>query len=288
MALKKQEDEHMSYRIIGDSCTDLTKALKEDEHVKLVPLSLIVEDVTIVDNDSFDQKDFLHRVKMSAAGPKSACPSPEDFLKEYEFDGDIYVVTLSSELSGTNNSAELAKKLYLEEHPDKNIEIVDSRGASVAQTLIVMKIQELVEAGDSFATVVTKITTFRNELKTKFVLETLDTLRKNGRLSGLQAIICSALNIKPVMAATPEGAIMKLDQARGIVKALISMAKTIEQDAKNAHDRVLGIAHCNNYERALFVKEEILKRVQFKDCFIVDTAGVSTMYANEGGIIVAY
>lgn len=278
----------MSYKIIGDSCTDLPKDLKDNEHFSLVPLSLIVDDVTVVDDDSFNQKDFLHRVKISEHGPKSACPSPEDYIKEFEYDGDIYVVTLSSELSGSNNSAELAKKLYLEIHPDKNIAIIDSRAASVAQTLIAMKIKELVEAGNSFTTIVNKVTSFRNELKTKFVLETLDTLRKNGRLSGLQAIICSALNIKPVMGATPEGTICKLDQARGIVKALASMAKIIEQDVKNAQDRILGIAHCNNYERALFVKEEILKKVPFKDCFIVDTAGVSTMYANEGGIIVSY
>jgi fatty acid-binding protein DegV len=120
------------------------------------------------------------------------------------------------------------------------------------------------------------------------VLESLDTLRKNGRLSGIQAIIASALNIKPVMGATPEGTIFKLDQARGIVKALLLMAKAIEQDVLKPQERILGIAHCNNYERALFVKDEILKRIPFKDCFIVDTAGVSSMYASEGGIITAY
>lgn len=278
----------MSYRIIGDSCTDLPKELKEDQHFKLVPLTLIVDNDSIVDDESFDQADFLEKVRLCPSSPKSACPSPEDYMNYFDFDGDIYIVTLSSQLSGSYNSAELAKKLYLEEHPDKKVEVIDSRSASVGQTLIAMKIKELIEQKLPFETVVEKIHDFRDSLKTKFVLESLDTLRKNGRLSGLQAVICSALNIKPVMGATSEGTICKVDQARGIVKALMAMVKSIEEDVIKPSERILGIAHCNNYERALFVKEEIMKRIPFKDCFIVDTAGVSSLYANEGGIITAY
>jgi DegV family protein with EDD domain len=278
----------MSYRIIGDSCTDLPKSLKEDPHFKLVPLTLIVDDVSIVDDETFDQQNFLKLVKQSPNSPKSACPSPEDYMRHFDFDGDIYVVTLSSQLSGSYNSAELAKNLYLEEHPDKKIAVIDSRSASVAQTLISMKIKELKEGNHTFESVVDKVNAFRDGLKTKFVLESLDTLRKNGRLTGIQAIIASALNIKPVMGATPEGTIYKVDQARGIVKALTQMAKAIEQDVLKPSERILGISHCNNHERAIYVKEEILKRIPFKDCFIVDTAGVSSMYANEGGIITAY
>lgn len=278
----------MSYRIIGDSCTDLPKELREDTHIKLVPLTLIVDDVSIIDDESFNQEDFLEKVRSCPSSPKSACPSPEDYLKYFDFDGDIYIVTLSSQLSGSYNSAELAKRLYLEDHPDKKVEVIDSRCASVGQTLIVMKIKELIEQKLPFETVVEKIRTFRDSVKIKFVLESLDTLRKNGRLSGLQSVICSALNIKPVMGATPEGTICKVDQARGIVKALMAMVKSIEEDVIKPSERILGIAHCNNHERALFVKEEIMKRIPFKDFFIVDTAGVSSMYANEGGIITAY
>ncbi len=278
----------MSYRIIGDSCTDLPKELREDPHFKLVPLTLIVDDISIVDDDTFRQKEFLQMVSKSPNSPKSACPSPEDYMKHFDYDGDIYVITLSAQLSGSYNSAELAKKLYLEEHPDKKVEIIDSRSASVGQTLIAMKIKELVEAKQSFANVVEKVRAFRDSMNTKFVLETLDTLRKNGRLSNLQAIICSALNIKPVMGATPEGTICKVDQARGITKALALMAKSIQEDVIRPQERTLGIAHCNNYERAVYIKDEILKRVPFRDWFIVDTAGVSSLYANEGGIIAAY
>ncbi|ROR28173.1 DegV family protein with EDD domain [Mobilisporobacter senegalensis] len=278
----------MNYKIIGDSCTDLTADLKKDEHIELVPLSIHIDNETIVDDETFDQKEFIRKMEASPNCPKSSCPSPEAYMNAFSEEGDQYVVTLSSSLSGSYNSAELAKKLYLEEHPGRNIAVFDSKAASVAQTLIVMKIKEYIESGHPFEKVVEQINHFIEELNTKFVLESLETLRKNGRLSNLKAIIASALNIKPVMGATKEGTIYKIDQARGINKALKLMATTIVQDVIDPENKILGIAHCNNYERALYIKEEILKLVKFKSVFIADTAGIASLYANEGGIIVAY
>ncbi len=278
----------MNYRIIGDSCTDLTEELKKDEHIKLVPLTLEVDGIEYIDDETFDQAAFIKAVNESSKSTKSSCPAPEAFMNLYDCEGDVYVVTLSANLSGSYNSAELAKRLYLEDHPAKNIEIINSCSASVGQTLIVMKIRELVTAGKSFVDVVTLARKYRDEVQTKFVLESLETLRKNGRLSNIKAILANALNIKPVMGATNDGDIVKVDQTRGIKKALKLMADIIEKDAFDVTSRILGIAHCNNYERALFVKNEILSRLPFKDCIITGTAGVSTLYANDGGIIVCY
>ncbi|SFR77130.1 DegV family protein [Anaeromicropila populeti] len=278
----------MSYKIIGDSCTDLPEKLKENEHFCLVPLSITIDGYTIIDDETFNQKDFLERMAASPNCPSSACPSPEDYMKLFHGEEDIFVVTLSSQLSGSYNSAVLAKNLYLEENPSKNIEIIDSRSASVGQTLIAMKIQELAETKLSFSEIVRMANQFRDEMETLFVLESLETLRKNGRLSGIKALIVNALNIKPIMVGTKTGEIDKADQARGMNKALVKMADIIEKNAVNAKNKVLAIAHCNNYERALFVKDEILKRVSFKDVVIVDTAGISSLYANDGGIIVCY
>ena len=278
----------MSYKIIGDSCTDLTKELKQEGCISLVPLSLMIEDETFIDDDTFNQKLFIEKMAKSEECPKSACPSPERYMREFEDADECYVVTLSAQLSGSYNSALLAKNMYLEEHPEKKIEIVDSRSASVGQTLIALKIKELKEQGLAFEEVKAKVEHFRDGMQTKFVLESLENLRKNGRLTNIAAMLCNVLNIRPVMVGTPEGHITKLDQARGMNKALLRMIDYIEKDAVEATTKILGIAHCNNKERAEFVKHEILKKVPFKDCIIVDTAGVSTLYANDGGIIVAY
>lgn len=278
----------MEYRIIGDSCTDLTDELKNNERIYRVPLTLDVDGRIFEDDDTFNQQEFLKAVEASPNCPKSSCPAPEAYMNLFDCEGDVYVVTLSAQLSGSYNSAELAKRLYLEENPHKNIAVFNSCSASVGQTLIVLKIMELVEQGKEFDEVVREVEKFRDEMQTKFVLESLETLRKNGRLSSMKALIVNALNIKPVMAATAEGEITKVDQARGINKALRVMVDGIQKDAIDVKNRIVGVAHCNNFERALLVKEEIMNRIPFKDCIIVDTAGVSTLYANDGGIIVTY
>jgi DegV family protein with EDD domain len=279
----------MSYKIVGDSCTDLTQELKKDDHFQIVSLSIDIDGYLINDDETFDQADFLKRMAASPNCPKSSCPSPDAYMKAFEGpENDIYVVTLSSKLSGSYDSAMLAKRLFQEEHPEKNIEIFDSLSASVGQTLIAFKARELAEEDKSFEDVVKGVYEYKENLKTKFVLESLETLRKNGRLTGLKAVIASALNIKPVMEGTKEGSIAKLDQARGINKTLLLMIDLIKKDAFDVSNRLLGIAHCNNYERAVYVKEEILKWLHFKDCIIVDTAGISSLYANDGGIIVCY
>lgn len=278
----------MSYRIIGDSCTDLTKEQKEKKEIDLVPLTLQIGNEMIIDDETFQQTEFLEKMAASPTCPKSACPAPESYMKLFDQAEDIYIVTLSSQLSGSYNSAELAKKLYMEQDKEKHIAIFDSRSASCGQTLIAMKIKELADKGLPFEEVVEQTNVFRDQLSTFFVLESLENLRKNGRLSNVKAFIASALNIKPIMIGNTEGNIDKIDQARGIKKALTRMADLIGDKVRDSQERILAIAHCNNYERALFVKSEIEKRVEFKDIIIVDTQGVSTLYANEGGIIVSY
>ena len=277
----------MTYKIIGDSCTDITEKMKKDGVVSLVPLTLTIEDEEFVDDETFNRQEFIAKMKASPECPKSACPSPERYMQEFEGQEECYVVTLSSKLSGSYNSAVVAKEMYLEEHPEAKIEIVDSRSASCGQMLLAVKLKELKEKGLDFATVKEKITEFRDTMETKFVLESLENLRKNGRLSRVTFAICNVLNIRPVMAAD-DGEIIKIDQVRGHNKALMRMIEFIEKDAKDAANKILGIAHCNNRERAEMVKREILKRLPFKDCIIVNTAGVSTLYANDGGIIVSY
>lgn len=135
----------------------------------------------------------------------------------------VYAVTLSAELSGSYNSAVLGKNLYEEEYGEKDIYVFNSRSASVGETLIGLKIAECEEKGMSFQEVIETVESYIEEQHTYFVLETLDTLKKNGRLKGLKAVVATALNIKPVMGSTPEGSIQQLSQARGIKKGLAKM-----------------------------------------------------------------
>lgn len=198
----------------------------------------------------------------------------------------VYVVTLTSKLSGSYNSAVLGKNLYEEQYGDKNILVVDSRSASCGETQIALKLMELEEQGLSFAEITKKIRHFRNEMHTYFVLDNLETLRKNGRLTGLKAVVASTLNIKPVMGAD-EGTIIQKGQGIGMKKALNKMVDFLAAELKDADKKRIIISHCNAPERALLVEQMVKLKTGCMDIRILETAGISSMYANDGGVIVA-
>ena len=278
----------MSFHIVCDSCTDLTEEDLKKGCYTLVPLTLLVDGEEIIDDETFDQADFLAKVAASKESVKSACPAPESYMEAYSKADHIYVVTLSAELSGSYNSAVLGKNLYEEESGTKNIHVVNSRGAATTQVLIARKLNEYASQGMPFEEVVDKIEEYTTSLRTYFVLETLEVLRKNGRLSRLSATIAGALNIKPVMIGTRDGVIQKAAQARGMKKALAKMVEHMGSEGRDLTRRQFVISHCNCYERAVYVKELIKKHLHAEDIDIVDTKGVSSLYACDGGIIVSY
>ena len=277
----------MSYKIVVDSCGELPERCKKDSHFESVPLVLDIDGHFVVDDDTFDQVDFLKRVAESPNCPKSSCPSPERYMEAYDCDAEnVYAVTLSAELSGSYNSEKNRKRLYEEEKGEKNIYVFNSRSASVGETLIALKIEECEKAGMSFPEIIETVEDYIEMQHTYFVLESLEALRKNGRLSNLKAFVANALNIKPVMGSTPQGTICQLDQARGVNRALKKMIDYIVENLKDPAEKVLAISHCNCPERAELVKKAILDRVSVKEIIILDTAGVSSLYASDGGIIV--
>ena len=277
----------MSYKIIIDSCGELTEEMKKSGNFETASLQIDVGGHHIVDDETFDQADFLKKIRESEECPKSSCPSPERYMEEYHCEAEhIYAVTLSAELSGSYNSAVLGKNLYEEEYGEKDIYVFNSRSASVGETLIGLKIAECEKKGLSFKEVIDTVEAYIEEQHTYFLLETLDILKKNGRLKGLKAVVATALNIKPVMRSTPDGNIQQLANTRGMKKGLVRMVEQIVADLKNPEEKILAISHCNCRERAETVKNMLLEKAGFKDIIIVDTAGISSMYAADGGVIV--
>ncbi len=276
----------MSYKIVVDSCCELPGELLKDSRFVRIPLGLEVGDYQILDDEAFNQAEFLKKVAECPKCPKSSCPSPERFMEAYCSDADhVYAVTLSSHLSGSYNSAKLGADLYREKYGEKQIHVVDSESASGGETQLALKLMELEEAGLSFEEIVRQIESYRDSINTLFVLDNLETLRKNGRLSGVKALVASTLSIKPVMAGD-KGRIVQKSQTIGIKKALSKMAELAIAEVKNPEERKLIITHCNAPGRAETVKEQILSKCKFKECIIMDTRGISSMYASDGGVIV--
>ena len=242
-----------------------------------------------IDDDSFDQKKFIKAVAEFEGCPKSSCPSPEEYKKAFGKDEvTAFGVTLSAELSGSYNSAVLGQRMIEEEFPNKKVYVFNSRSACIGETLVALKIQECAEKGASFEEIVEQVEDYIRRRETLFVLENLETLRKNGRLTGMKAALVSVLNIKPVMMGTPEGTIEQCAIGRGTKKALKKMIEEVGNRVSDFENRIFGISHCNCPDRALYVKEEIEKRYPFKQIIIADTAGVGTLYANDGGIVIAF
>ncbi len=279
----------MSYKIIVDSCCDLTASQFLQGPFCRVPLTVSLAGEEIVDDDSFDQTHLLLLMAESPDAPKTACPSPAAYMEAFAQANcdDIYVVTLSAHLSGSHNSAVQARAIWLEEHPEANVHVFNSCSAAAGEVAVALKIAQEAETGAAFSAVVARVDAFIAQLTTLFVLENLDHLRKNGRLTGLAAMITETFRIKLLMGATPEGQIKKVGQALSIKQALSRMVEHMAKDPEHG-GKVLYLVHCNNPERAFYVRELALKTCKFKDIFITDARGVTTVYANNGGVVAAY
>ncbi len=281
----------MSFRVVVDSCCEVPENLLEDDRIVSVPLGLQVGDTFFVDDEKLVQRELLEHIAAYEGCPKSSCPSPEAFMEAYHCDAErVYVITLSSKLSGSYNAAVLGKELYKETYGDKKIHVVDSHSASAGMSAQLLEIFRLEEQGLSFEEVSAGADQFRDKHVVYFVLDNLETLRKNGRLSTLKAVIASTMKIKPICKGD-QGEIAQTGQAIGNRKALSKMVESVLAEAarnlKNTVECNLVIAHCNCRERAEYVKGLFESRAQYKAIYINDTRGLSSLYANDGGIIVS-
>lgn len=275
------------FNIIADSSCDLTDELKEMMQVKTVPLTIRIDDHIYTDNENLDLLNMLKKMKASKQAPKTSSPSPDDFKKEFVSNICNFVVTLSSKLSGTYSSAQTASHIEQEEGSNKRIHIFDSLSASVGETLVAIKIFNAVKTGLSESEVIKSVSSYIKEMKTYFLLESLDNLVKAGRINKAIGKIASTLNIKPIMAGN-EGAIKLIEKTRGSKQGLRKLIRLIGDSGVRLEERILGISHCQCPEKAEHIKSEVEKLYNFKDIIIVPTKGLSSVYANEGGVVIAF
>ncbi|MCL2425071.1 MAG: DegV family protein [Oscillospiraceae bacterium] len=281
----------MNYRIITDSACDLPEN-KVQNWLTRIPLYINLGEKTITDEEGLSSETLLNEISVSSVGPKSSCPAPGVFADSYEgLEDDLYVVTLSKEISGTYNSALQGKEIYLEENPGKNIHVFNSKTACAGQVLICEKIKELAESGLPFAEVVAQGEAFIEDAGTMFVLEDLEILRKSGRMSALQAAVTNTLKLKLVMGGTKEGTIAKVTQALSMTQALNKMVHIISEHAQKTSKGeipMLVITHCFAKERADYIINKLKETCDIAEALICKAGGIGTMYANRGGVVVSY
>ncbi len=277
----------MKIKIVADSCCDVNPEVLKETKLELVPLTIEVNGKRSREDSELDIDNLIREMKESDQAPKTSCPSPQDFIEAYKGEESVFVVTISSKLSGTYRSAMLAKELFLEEVGNKFIHVFDSFSGSVGETLVSLKISELVHKGLKEMEIVEKVNDYIKEMKTFFTIKSLDNLVKAGRVSHLAAKVSSMLSVRLIM-AEKNGEIQLHEKVIGAKRVFKRLVEVIGEQGQNLEEKILGIAHCNCLDKALAFKEEVLKRYNFKDVIIVKTGGISSVYAGEGGLVIAF
>lgn len=276
-------------KIIADSGCDFTKDMRNQKDINIgqVPLSLQIDQKQYIDTLDLDTNEFINHMLNYKGVPKTAAPSPELYMKSFEGNDSIFVVTLSSFLSGSYNSAVIAKDMYLEENKDKFIHIVDSLSASAGETLICLKLNEMIKANYTENEIKDKITQFVSEMNTYFILERYDNLIKTGRLNPYVAKVASLLSIIPICGADNGKTVLK-GQARGHKKAFAKLIEMMQKEGKDFENKTLTITHVNCLEKANELKSEILNKIKFKNVIISKASGLCSTYADNHGLVVAF
>ena len=215
---------------------------------------------------------------------QTSCPSTGRYIESFNGNDEIYVVTITSKLSGSYNSAVLAKNMYLEDHPNAKIHVFDSLSTGPEMKLLIEKIIELKNNGCSFEEVVEKASTYLESTELFFCLESIHNLAVNGRVSKLADIATRLLNIR-IVGKAKEGVLHMLNKCMGAKKALRTMFEFIKEKCNGAKIR---IAHVNNHHFAENLKNLILTAFQNAQIEIYKSSGLCSYYAEEGGVLIAF
>ena len=278
--------------ILADSCCDLSPELLKKTQAKIAPLTITIDDTHYVDDGTVDIPPYLAAMKASKNPVRSACPSPDLYAEDIRAtEGDCFIVTLSAKLSGSHNAASLGVQLVQEDMPEKKVHVFDSESASAGETYIALMIHDLIAAGKNFEQIVELVEEKIRSMHTLFVLDSLDNLVKNGRISRTVALLANVLSIRLLMSDDGHGAIKNISKARGIKGALGQMVETCRKHTEGlaAASQRLVISYCNCPERARQVRDMIREKCPaIGEIILTPTSALSSMYANDGGIVIAY
>ena len=281
----------MIWNIVSDSSCDLRTSAFHSDRVLFhsVPLRIQVGDQEFVDNDDLSVPEMLRAMAAEKSASSSACPSPADFAKAFEAGDCTVCFTISSNLSGTYNSAIMARDMVLEEYPEKRVCVIDSRATAGAMVLLIRRAKELMEADETgdFDGICAQLRLYQAALGTCFPLENFDNLIKNGRMRPLVGTLLHSLGIHVIADATPQGTIHVADKARGEAKTFRSIT-ALMRASKECDGAEVVISHCENLEGAMKLKQQILEDLPVKQVEIISCRGLTSFYAMEKGLIVGY
>ena len=276
----------MKFKIIVDSSSNLFNSYyqdKKDVAFKVVPLTIRIGQEEFIDNDELDVNRMLDVLRLNDGG-QSSCPSPNDYLRELDEAEYSFIITITSKLSGSFNSACVARTMC--KNPE-HVFVIDSKGTAGSIVLIAEKLFELIKENKEFSVITNEITAYRNSINLLFALDRFDNLVRNGRMSKLTAFIAEKIAIKPLCYAD-DGEIKikeKIRTFRGVIKRMTHYIGKMCEDTTN---KICIIAHTRNESAALELKKDIEENYHFKEVRVMENRGLCAFYALEGGLIVTF
>ncbi len=279
----------MGIKIITDSCSDLPQEMIKTYNIGVVPLEIRFGNKSFLDGIELTNEDFYRMMRGHKELPQTASPSPYQFIKEFEnTQDDVLVVTVSSGLSGTYNSALIAKELYEKTDKHKKIHVIDSLSASVGEGIQALKATEMAQKGICLDELAKHLRAYAKKVQVFFLLDTLENIIKGGRIGKAKGQIATLLSIRLIMKSDGNGIVTLAEKIRGSNRALKRLVEIIGENTANFGDGILAIAHANCYVKALEYKALAEEKYNFKHIIISKIGASIGTYAGEGGILTSF
>ena len=275
----------MKYKIVADSGANL-REIELPVDYEVVPLTITAGEREFVDNKSLDIDDMITYLKQYKGKSGTACPSVGDWMNAFSDAEIVFCVAITSGLSGSCNAARLAKDDYEALYPERHVCVIDSLSAGAEMNLIIEKLAELIEQGESFEAICDKIATYQKNTGLMFSLESLTNLANNGRVNPMVARIAGTLGICVVGKASDQGTLEQMAKCRGERKALQTLYKYMKE--LGYAGKKVSIDHCNNSEAVEKLKELICQEYPNASIKVGCTDGLCSFYAEEGGLLVGF
>lgn len=243
------------YSVITDTSANLPTALLKEKNISVLPFTFHMQDGdhSCTDTEDFDAREFYQRMRdgeeinTSQVTPMTYEEYMTPILERGE---DILFVGMSSGVSGSYNSAEMAAKTLREHFPGRTIRLVDTLGASLGEGLLVLKGAQCRDEGMSLDDTADLLLDLRHDMCQVFTVEDLRYLSRTGRISNVTAVLGNMLHIKPILKGNDQGKIVRIAQTRGRKAAVRELAKSYFQWADREHPQTIGIAHADCQEDA--------------------------------------
>ena len=237
-------------------------------------------------DEHLDMLEMLSAMEQERSAGHTSCPTPDAWLAQFEQADCAIAITISSQLSGSMNSALAARDMALEKDPDKKIVILDSLSTGPEVLLCVKEIERLIRQGLSFDDIAAHARGFLQKTKILFALSSFDNLIKNGRIHRLTGMLAKALGIWGIGSGSDEGKIAFESKARGAKKVVQTLVSTMKEHGFIGGN--VAISHCDNLALAQTLKNSILDIWENTSIEILPTRGLCSYYAERGGLIVSY